>query len=97
MPLYDFHCEQCESNFEARVALSSLGKSHLTCPQCSHAVLSNPMVTARPTLVSSQRWRPQSSVEQLVGAPAGGPGAYLGANRSSVLHQCRGGICSLCT
>jgi putative FmdB family regulatory protein len=97
MPLYDFSCTSCESIFEARVSLAQLGLIDVVCPGCEQVMPSKPMVTARPSLFSVEPWRAQSKAEQLVGARAGGPGAYLGAKRSSVLHQCRGGICSLCS
>jgi hypothetical protein len=55
------------------------------------------MITARNVQVSvTEQWRPRSQVEQLTGAGVTGPGTRAGAGRSSVLHVCKGGNCSLC-
>jgi hypothetical protein len=55
------------------------------------------MITARNLQVSvTEHWRPRSPAEQLTGAGAAGPGTRATAARSSVLHVCKGGDCSLC-
>jgi hypothetical protein len=96
MPFYDFQCPSCEGIFEQRVALAQVGEGQIACSYCSEPMLASPMLTARPTIGRVDRWVPTSRVEHLTGPDPSGPGAYLGAKRSSVLHNCRGGLCSLC-
>jgi hypothetical protein len=55
------------------------------------------MITGRNLQLSiTERWQPRNRAEQLTGAGAAGPGVRAKSGRSSVLHVCKGGNCSLC-
>jgi putative FmdB family regulatory protein len=96
MPLYDMRCPACEGIFEKLLAVSQREQA-VECPYCEQSVAPQTMITARNLKVNvSETWRPRNQAEQLTGAGAGGPGTRTGAKRSSVLHVCKGGNCSLC-
>ena len=96
MPLYDMRCPSCEGIFEKLIAVSKR-EQPVECPYCEQSIAPQPMITARNVQVSvTERWRPSSQAEQLTGAGASGPGTRAKAGRSSVLHVCKGGNCSLC-
>jgi putative FmdB family regulatory protein len=96
MPLYDMRCPSCEGIFEKLLAVSRRDDP-VECPYCEQSVQPETMITARNLQVSvTEHWRPRSPAEQLTGAGAAGPGTRATAARSSVLHVCKGGDCSLC-
>jgi len=96
MPLYDLRCPACEGIFEKLLSVSAR-EAPLPCPYCATQVHAEAMLTGRNlTLNVKQRWTPGNRAEQLTGAAAAGPGTRAGAGRSSVLHVCKGGNCSLC-
>jgi putative FmdB family regulatory protein len=54
MPLYDFHCEQCETKFEVRASIKEKQAGlQPECPTC-HSQAVRQVVTAG---ASRQRWR----------------------------------------
>jgi len=96
MPLYDMRCPACEGIFEKLLALSKLGQP-VECPYCEQSVEPETMITGRNLQLSiTERWQPRNRAEQLTGAGAAGPGVRAKSGRSSVLHVCKGGNCSLC-
>lgn len=97
MPLYDITCRHCAGTFEKMVALSALHQP-TACPYCQQQTAAAPEISgARVGLRVVNTWRPGSKSEQLAGPGAGGPGAQAGSSRNSVLHNCKGFNCSMCT
>jgi putative FmdB family regulatory protein len=96
MPLYDMRCTSCEGIFE-RLMPASTRDEPVDCPYCAQTVQPEMMITGRNVRLNiTERWRPNSPAEQLIGAGAAGPGTRPGARRSNVLHVCKGVNCSLC-
>ncbi len=96
MPFYDLRCPACQGIFEKLLSVSAR-EAPLPCPYCAAVIQPEAMLTGRNlTLSVKQRWVPSNRAEQLTGAPTVGPGMRAGASRSSVLHVCKGGNCSLC-
>lgn len=96
MPLYDLRCPACDGIFEKLLSVHARAQA-LECPYCAQTIQPDAMITGRNLSVKvTQSWVPRNRAEQLTGAGAGGPGTRAGAARSSVLHVCKGGNCSLC-
>ena len=95
MPLYDFHCQQCDSIFEKILAISAL-YDVICCPYCQQTIPATPMLTGKPQVQIKQRWQPANASERLAGCQTYGPGTRENGNKNSVLHNCRGMNCSIC-
>jgi putative FmdB family regulatory protein len=52
MPLYEFHCSKCETDFEALVPTSKW-EGTAACPQCGSKKLSKQLSTFAPAVLSS--------------------------------------------
>jgi putative FmdB family regulatory protein len=35
MPLYDYHCKDCDSTFEVRLTFAEADNAHPVCPKCA--------------------------------------------------------------
>ena len=95
MPFYDFRCPSCEGIFERMLPMARL-HSAISCQYCQAELNAIPIPSGSARVRVTESWRPSSTVEQLTGKKAHGPGAASGARRSNVLHVCKGSDCSLC-
>lgn len=98
MPLYDYHCVECDELFEVIRPVSARDDTML-CPTCGDAGRVFLVMTGFATIATRQRWAPASDAERLAGAAVRGPGASrVGRTpaRGNVLHACAGKSCGYC-
>lgn len=98
MPLYDYHCVECNEVFEA-IKPVALRDGRVACPICSSASHVFLVMTGFASIATKRRWEPASATERLAGAPIRGPGATqrgITSTRSNVLHVCGGKNCAYC-
>jgi putative FmdB family regulatory protein len=99
MPLYDYHCVDCDKMFEA-IRSVSMRDGSVNCPACGEANRVFLVMTGFATIATNSRWKPASDAERLAGAPIRGPGSRSNGrnpSRGNVLHVCAGKSCSYCT
>lgn len=98
MPLYDYHCVECDELFEA-IKPVALRDGAVACPVCGsdrHVFL---VMTGFASITTKSRWEPASAAQRLAGASIRGPGATprgITPTRSNVLHVCAGKNCAYC-
>jgi putative FmdB family regulatory protein len=95
MPLYDFRCQHCAGIFERLIPIAAL-RQPVACTYCGRETAADPMPTAAPAVRVAQTWRPANGRQQLAGREVAGPGTEARAQRSNVLHVCKGSNCSIC-
>jgi putative FmdB family regulatory protein len=98
MPLYDYHCVDCDELFEAIRPVSARDDA-MTCPACGDSSRVFLVMTGFATIATRHRWEPRSDAERLAGAAVRGPGASRGrsaTSRDTVLHACAGKSCAYC-
>jgi putative FmdB family regulatory protein len=98
MPLYDYHCVECDELFEA-IKPIALRETHVACPDCGSASHVFLVITGFASITTKSRWKPASAAERLAGAPIRGPGATQRGTtprRNNVLHVCAGKNCAYC-
>ena len=98
MPLYDYHCVECDELFEA-IRLVARRDEPVNCPLCDNASHVFLVMTGFASIATKNRWEPASDAERLAGALIRGPGATKYGKtptRSNVLHACAGKSCAYC-
>ena len=98
MPLYDYHCVECDEMFES-IKPIALRDDAVECPVCEKTSSVFLVMTGFASIVTKQRWEPASNAERLAGAPVRGPGvarAGRSTARGNVLHVCSGSSCGYC-
>ncbi len=98
MPMYDYHCVECDELFEAIRPVARRDEP-ANCPVCGNASHVFLVVTGFASIATKNRWEPASDAERLAGASVRGPGVTKHgktSTRSTVLHACAGKSCAYC-
>ena len=98
MPLYDYHCVDCDEMFETIRPVAGRDGSG-ECPVCEKSSSVFLVMTGFASIATTKRWGQASGAERLAGAPIRGPGAASPGRstaRGNVLHVCAGKNCGYC-
>lgn len=98
MPLYEYHCVDCDELFESIRSVARRDEE-VACPVCANSSSVFLVMTGFAAIATKSSWRPGSEAERLAGASIRGPGAErrgITAARGNVLHVCAGKGCGYC-
>lgn len=95
MPIYDYECGHCHGTVSM---LRTVAHRHdpATCTKCHQGLLRFRISAPRTVITKSSAFRATTPQQQLAGPSVTGPGLRSKV-KSSVLHQCVGPNCSVCT